>query len=127
VTQRKLHLEDAQARARGVDRHSHLAAEPGCNREARGPRSPRDRALPGERLAHFEPAQQLDQSTAHALRETEASANSFREYGDVQIAALLKEGFELAREIGVAQQQRPRWRRTLGSRQRLPFAATRQA
>src|SRR5207249_12118957 len=48
VAQRKLHLEDAQTGPRCVDRHPHLAAEPGGNGEAFGARGRRERALAGE-------------------------------------------------------------------------------
>jgi len=125
MAQRKLHLADAQSRPRGVDRHPHLAAEAGRNREARRPCRSRERALSRKRLAHLDAAERADQTPGHMLRQTEASPHSFSKSGDGQIAPQIQQCSEVAGEIGVTEQQRSGRRGALGSGQRLALAATR--
>ena len=126
VPERERDLAHGQARARGIDRHPRLAAEPGREREALRPRRGREETLPRERLLGVEPAAQPDKRASGCLRHAEAAALALREPRDGEVGAVLDERRELPLEVGVAEKQRARGELALGERQRLALAAARE-
>ena len=90
VAQRQLDLLDPEAGAGGVDRHPHLAAEPGREREARRPCRRRERALARERLRALEAASAPDQRAGAALGDAEAAALLLGERRDREVGAVLE-------------------------------------
>jgi len=107
VPKRQLRFTDTKPGAGRVDSHAHLAAEPGRHREARRPRSRRERPLAGERLARLEAGECSDETSCDALGEAEATADSLGERGDVEVDALFQQRRQLTRQIGVAEQRPP--------------------
>ena len=126
VSERKRDLVHREARARRVDRHPGLAAEPGREREARLPRGGRKEALPRERFLGVEPAAQADQRASGCLRDAEAAALPLLEPRHGEVGSVLDERREVPLEIRVAEEQRPRVELALGERQRLALTPPRQ-
>jgi hypothetical protein len=127
MPKRQLDLPDAKPRSRRVDRHPHLAAEPGSDGKRRGSRSRRKRALTGERFARLHPGQELDQDASCPLRDAETATGLLGERRDGEIRLAVEYLRELTGEIGVAEQQRSGGSCPLACRQSLPLATAREA
>jgi len=76
-------------------------------------------------LADLDAPKHADEAPRDALRQTEASPYSLREGSDGQVAVRAEQRLELAGEIGITKQQRPRRRSALRGRQGLALAAAR--
>ena len=83
-------------------------------------------ALPRERLTWSEPAAQPDQRSRRRFREPEAAADAGRERRDRELGLGIDERPQVATEIGVAEQKRPRLELPLRQRQRLSLAPSGQ-
>ncbi len=118
-----LHLE---AGTDGVDRHPRLDPEAHRNGEHGRAGARGQVALPRERLTRREPAAQPDQRARRRLREPEAAADARRERRDRELGLGIDERPQVATEIGVAEQERPRLELPLRERQRLPLAPSRE-
>ncbi len=118
---------DAKPGSRRIDRHPHLAAEPGGDGKRRGSRGRRERALPGQRFARLHTGQKLDQVPSGALRDAEAASGLLGERRDREIRLAAEQLRELAGEIGVAEQKCSRGSRALPCRKCLTLATARQA
>src|SRR5438093_6158465 len=119
VAQWELHLLDFEPLPGRVDRHPHLAAEPGRGRKAGGAGSRGKRALAGERLARLETGAGADERASRPLGDPEASALALSERGDGEIRVGLDERREVALEVGIAEEQRPGSGLALGEGERL--------
>ena len=128
VAQRKLDLVDRQARADGVERHPDLAAEPG-RRSGSTSRAPRRtaRAAPRAARAAHDRVAQPEQSAGGPLRDPEPAALPLGECGHREIRLARQKWPKVARQVGVAQEQRTGPAAPLGERQRLALAAAGQA
>jgi len=127
VAQRQLELGKREPGAGGVDRGSDFTAEAGGERKARGTSVLGERPLSREWFDWNEAGPCSNQCAGGALRDPEAYALPLDEDGDREIRAALEQRPEVAVEIGVAQQQRPRRRSPLRKRQRLTLSARGQA
>jgi hypothetical protein len=126
VPQRQLRFADSEPGSRGVDRHADLATETRGHREAGRASRRRERPLAGERLTGLEASEGGDQASRDELGNAEAAADSLRKGGHVEVDALLKQGRQLAQQVGVAEQKCAGRSGTLRGRQRLSLAAPRQ-
>jgi len=102
-----------------VDRHPHLAAEPGCERKAGGAGTLAEAALARERLAGREARPQEDELPRDALGDPEPTAHAAGERGHAKVGVSLGEGCERSPQVGVAQEQRARRGHPLARAQRL--------
>src|SRR4029453_7751285 len=97
-------LADVEAGADRVDRHSHLAAEAGREREACRPRGGRKGPLARERLAGAETAAGPDEQAGGPLRDAEPAALPLGEGGNGEVVLALEQGRDVAVQIGVDEQ-----------------------
>ncbi len=119
VPEVELDLPDVEAGLQSVDRHPCLDAEPGRDREERLARCRGQRPLARERLSQAAARPKLDQPARSPFRHAEPAADSRGEGGDRDVRGGRSEGTEVAVEVGVAEEQRPRGALPLGERQRL--------
>ncbi len=85
VPERQLDLLQIEPRAHGVDRHSRLDAEPGCDGKAHRPRALREPPLARQRLACHEARPGRDQRPCRPLCDPEAAALAAGEDGDREV------------------------------------------
>src|SRR5205823_3833722 len=102
--------------ADGIDRHPDLAAEAGRQREDGCARGRRERTLARERLTRVEAGTQRDQRARDPLDDPEAAALPLGERGDREVRVALEERQQVAREVGVAEEQGAGQRRSLAGR-----------
>src|SRR3954471_8252822 len=119
MPQRQLDLLDVEPGADRVEGHPHLAPEAGRSREAALASPGRERALAGERLTEIPAGRKPEQPARGALGEPEAAALALRERGDGYVGVRVRERPQVAREVCVAEQDRPGQRIALGERERL--------
>ena len=126
VLELELDLDDLQPRPGRVDRHTRLHAEAGREREAG--RAATAKGTAGPRGApRLEAGREANERARNALREPEAAALPAGEGGDSEVGVGAGERPQVAAQVGVAEEERPRRRGALGERQRLALAAARQA
>ena len=92
VVEVEVDLLHAQPGSERVDRHPHLAAEPGCEREARGAGTLAQATLSGERLAGREARPHVDKLPRDALGNSESAAHAVRERGHAEVGVSLGKG-----------------------------------
>jgi hypothetical protein len=92
VVEVEVDLLHAQPGSERVDRHPHLAAEPGCEWEARGAGPLAQATLSGERLAGLEARPQVDELPRDALGNAESAAHAMRERGHAEVGVSLGKG-----------------------------------
>ncbi len=127
VTQRQVALLDREAGPDRVDRHPHLAAEPGREREARCAGAWRERTLARERLPRLEPAAEANESPPGPLREPEPSALALGERRDRDVGTRVEQRPQLAGQVCVAHDEPAGDGRAFAGRERLSLPAARQS
>ena len=127
VAEGQLDLLDGQPASESVERHPRLTAEAGRARKAPAAGSGRQRALSRERLAQLAPGGESQQLAGGPLDDPEPAALPLGERRDREIGLALEQWAEVAREVGVAEEQAPGRCSPLAERQRLALAAAREA
>ena len=123
VRERQHELRDAEAPPGCVDRHPHLAAEPGRDREARLPRGRAHVSLTGQRLLCGVAGARADELSRDVLGDSEAAAAAFGEHGDRHVVAGPGERCKVSHEVCVREHERPGRSGPLSQRERLSLAA----
>ena len=122
VVEVELDLLEGEAGAERVDRHAHLAAEAGSEREAGRAGAGTDDPLAGERLPRCGARAEANELPPHPLGDAEASADPAPESRHREVGVALDERPERPAQIGVAEEEPSRGRGALAGRQSLALA-----